>query len=105
MTNRGAIFAQAARGPVLLITLGTLFALQQSGILPFSRSWPLLIIAIGVMKLIERMLGGPVTYTSDAGGSAAGYPSQGYTPGGQPYPAASQSYPQAGNRPPEGQLR
>jgi Domain of unknown function (DUF5668) len=63
MNNRAALFAQAARGPVLLITIGVLFALQQAGILPFSRSWPLLIIVIGVMKLLERLLGGPPPYS------------------------------------------
>ncbi len=60
MNSRGALFAQAARGPILLITIGILFALQQAGVLSFSRSWPLLIIAVGVMKLIERVLAGPV---------------------------------------------
>lgn len=99
------MFAQAARGPVLLIVLGTLFALQQGGVLPFSRSWPLLIIAIGVMKLIERMLSGPVTSASPVGGPAAAYPSQAYAPTGPHYPSAPQSYPQAGTQPPEGQSR
>ncbi len=104
MNSRGAIFAQAARGPVLLIMLGTLFALQQSGNLPFSRSWPLLIIAIGVMKLIERMLSGPVPYTAPpVGGPTAAYPSQAYAPAGQHYPSASQPYPPAGSQPPQGQ--
>lgn len=99
------MFAQAARGPVLLIVLGTLFALQQSGHLPFSRSWPLLIIAIGVMKLIERMLSGAVVYSPSGTGPAAAYPSQAYAPTGQHYPSAPQSYPQAGTQPPEGQPR
>ncbi len=102
MTNRGAMLAQAARGPVLLITIGLLFALQQGAILPFSRSWPLLIIAIGVMKLIERMLSGPVTHTPPAGAPGAGYP-PGYRPMGQPFAPGTQTYPQAGDRPPEGQ--
>lgn len=56
MNNRAALMAQAARGPVLLITLGILFALHQDGVLSFARTWPLIIIVIGIMKLIERML-------------------------------------------------
>ena len=52
---------QAIRGPVLLITLGVLFELQQSGGLPFWKTWPFLLIAIGVMKLIEWAAGGPMT--------------------------------------------
>ncbi len=55
MISRGALFAQAIRGPILLITVGVLFAMQQSNVLPFSHTWPLLIIVIGVLKLIERM--------------------------------------------------
>ncbi len=56
MNNKAALFVQAIRGPVLLITIGILFAVQQSSTLPFSRTWPLIIIVIGVMKLIERMV-------------------------------------------------
>ncbi len=55
MISRGALFAQAIRGPILLITVGVLFAMQQSQVLPFSHTWPLLIIVIGILKLIERM--------------------------------------------------
>ncbi len=55
MNNRAAQIAQASRGPILLITIGVLFAIHQAGVLPFSGTWPLIIIVIGVMKLIERM--------------------------------------------------
>jgi Domain of unknown function (DUF5668) len=54
VNNRRALFVQAIRGPILLITLGVLFAIQQAGILAFSRTWPLILIVIGVTKLIER---------------------------------------------------
>ena len=54
MNNRKALLVQAIRGPILLITLGILFAVHQAGGLPIYRSWPLLIIVVGVMKLIER---------------------------------------------------
>lgn len=55
MNSRGALFAQAIRGPILLITIGVLFAMHQAGVLHFSRTWPLIIIVIGVLKLIERL--------------------------------------------------
>lgn len=54
MNNRAALYAQAIRGPVVLIVIGVLCAVHQAGMLPFSRTWPLLIIVLGVMKLIER---------------------------------------------------
>lgn len=58
--NRAALFVQAVRGPILLITIGTLFAVHQAGILSFSRTWPLIIIMLGIMKLVERMVGRPI---------------------------------------------
>ncbi len=80
------MFAQAARGPVLLIVLGTLFALQQAGTLAISRSWPLLIIVIGVMKLIERLAGGVqrVYPAAPAGPPYATYTRPGAPPAGGP---------------------
>lgn len=54
--NHAVLFARAARGPVLVIVIGVLFAVQQAGIVPFSRTWPLLLIVIGLMKLAERLL-------------------------------------------------
>lgn len=54
MNNKAALYAQAVRGPIVLIVIGILFAVHQAGVLPFSRTWPLLIIVLGVMKLIER---------------------------------------------------
>jgi hypothetical protein len=47
---------QAIRGPILLITLGVLFAIHQAGVLSFARTWPLILIVIGLMKLAERMV-------------------------------------------------
>jgi hypothetical protein len=61
VNSRAALYAQAIRGPILLIAIGVLFAMQQGGVLPFSRTWPLLIIIIGVVKLIERMFIRPAT--------------------------------------------
>jgi len=44
----------ALRGPLLLITLGVLFAVDYQGAYGFHRTWPVLIIVFGVMKLLER---------------------------------------------------
>ena len=57
MINRRALFYQAIRGPILLITIGVLFAIQQDGHVSFGRTWPVLIIVIGMMKLLERSAG------------------------------------------------
>jgi hypothetical protein len=45
--------ARALRGPILLITLGVLAALDHFGRFDFGQTWPVLIIVYGVMKLIE----------------------------------------------------
>jgi hypothetical protein len=55
-----ALFVQAIRGPILLITVGALFALHQANIIEISRSWPLILIVVGVMKLMERLFLPPV---------------------------------------------
>lgn len=59
MNTRLALFLQAVRGPILLITLGVLFAIHQAGVLSFAQTWPLIIIVIGLMKLLERMASRP----------------------------------------------
>lgn len=54
MNGNSGTLAQAIRGPILLITLGSLAALDIFLNVDFSRTWPVLIIVFGVMKLIER---------------------------------------------------
>ena len=51
---------RAARGPVVLITLGILFAMDQMQGTGFRRTWPVLFIVFGVMKLVERLLAPPL---------------------------------------------
>ncbi len=41
----------AIQGPVLMITVGSLFALDQNGILNFRQSWPIILIVVGVLQL------------------------------------------------------
>jgi hypothetical protein len=55
-----ANLVQAVRGPILLITVGALIALDYAGSWSFSRTWPLIIIVIGVMKLAERLVAPPL---------------------------------------------
>jgi hypothetical protein len=83
MNNRAALFAQAIRGPILLITVGVLFAIQQAGILPFSRTWPLVIIVVGIVKLVERINVQPQRpIAPNSGPRPGGGPGGGFGPGG-----------------------
>jgi hypothetical protein len=47
-------FLSAIRGPILMITLGVLLAVDQMGTLSFGRTWPVLLILFGLFKLAER---------------------------------------------------
>jgi hypothetical protein len=85
--TRGALYAQAIRGPLVLITVGALFAIHQAGVISFARTWPLIIIVIGLAKLVERLLMQP------------GYPAGPYPPGAAYQPGAP--YSQGANYPPQ----
>jgi hypothetical protein len=60
------------RGPVMLIAIGVLFALGQFTPYGFHLTWPVLLILLGVLKLLERAPGG--------GGQAGSTPQTGVTP-------------------------
>jgi hypothetical protein len=40
--------------PAVLITLGLLFLLQETGVKRFDQTWPLLLIVIGVVQIVKR---------------------------------------------------
>jgi hypothetical protein len=41
-------------GPVVLITIGVLFLLQQMHVASFNRLWPVILLVIGVVKLLQE---------------------------------------------------
>jgi len=51
MTVDNRLLYNAIQGPVLMITVGTLFALDQYGVLQFRESWPVILIVVGVLQL------------------------------------------------------
>ena len=53
--NRAAAFLRAIRGPLMLITLGSLLALARFQDISFGKSWPVLLIMLGLLKLAERV--------------------------------------------------
>ncbi len=60
MNNTNAsILISAIRGPILLITLGTLVAMDYFAGYRFSRTWPILIIVLGILKLVEKLAAPP----------------------------------------------
>ena len=41
----------AVRGPIIMITIGSLFLLQKFHILQFEQSWPIILIVVGALAL------------------------------------------------------
>ncbi|HTS61176.1 MAG TPA: DUF5668 domain-containing protein [Candidatus Acidoferrales bacterium] len=69
----------AIRGPVTLITLGVLFALNNFTPFGFDKTWPVLLIVFGLLSLMRRGLE-PVT-------PPASVPPSGFPPPNFPPPA------------------
>ena len=46
---------RAVRGPILLIVLGILFVGEYWGQWPFYKTWPVLLIVYGLLKLLEHL--------------------------------------------------
>ncbi|MBI1898684.1 MAG: hypothetical protein HYS04_19445 [Acidobacteria bacterium] len=73
MSVSAAAFIRLIRGPIVLIALGTLFAIDHEGGPTFDRTWPTLIILIGLFKLLEfamaRNQPAPPGYVPPGGGS------------------------------------
>ena len=80
MNATSSEFIQAARGPVMLMTLGILISVHQFGMLSFGTSWPVLVIVFGVLKLLERMARPPAPAPAPAA-YAPPYPPYSAMPG------------------------
>jgi len=63
---------QAVRGPIMLITLGGLVEMDYAGVFAFWRTWPILIIVFGLLKLMERATARPGQYPPYSGPPAGG---------------------------------
>lgn len=53
--NSGYQLIRALRGPILLMALGGLMVLHRFDDFSLTKTWPVLLILLGVMKLGERM--------------------------------------------------
>ncbi len=55
MNTGTAALLGALRGPVMLMTLGGLLTAHRFSEVTFSKTWPVLLIVFGLMKLFHRM--------------------------------------------------
>ena len=52
MNDHSAYLMRAITGPIILITIGVLFAFDRFTDFRFSQTWPALLIVIGLLKLM-----------------------------------------------------
>jgi hypothetical protein len=67
--NRGNLMS-AIRGPIMLITVGALFAVDHFGPYGIGRTWPVILIVLGLLKLAERATTGSAPAPDPTKGSA-----------------------------------
>jgi hypothetical protein len=89
MNGNDRSLIRAIRGPITLITVGVLFALNNFTPYGFGQTWPVLLIVVGLLSLLRR---GTEQAAPPEGGP--GFPPYGYPPpaGGyrqSPYPAST----------------
>jgi len=81
MSGNSYATIRAIRGPITLITIGVLFALNNFTEYGFDRTWPVILIVFGLLSLLRR--GTQPTGAPPAGGPGActpppyGYPAPG----------------------------
>ena len=55
--NSNPTLLRAIRGPIMMITIGVLFALDHMTEFTFGRTWPAILIVLGVLSLGDRFTG------------------------------------------------
>jgi LiaI-LiaF-like transmembrane region len=51
MMDDSAALIRAIRGPVIMITVGVLFSLDEFNVASFSKTWPAILIVVGILNL------------------------------------------------------
>ncbi len=77
MNGSDVSLARAIRGPVTLITVGVLFALNNFTQYRFSQTWPVILIVFGLLSLLSR---GTQTAAPSGGPGSPGPPTYGFPP-------------------------
>jgi len=104
MRGNDTSLLRAIRGPITLITVGVLFALNNFTPYRFHQTWPVLLIVFGLLSLVRRGVEPVVEPPARAYVPPAAQPYQPTPPPYQPPPAAPGSYRQSAyNEPPAGE--
>jgi hypothetical protein len=81
--NSSYTVIRAIRGPITLITLGALFALQNFTRFGFDQTWPVLLIVFGLLSLMQRSAAPP---SPPRNFPPTGFAGSGFPPGGSAQP-------------------
>ncbi len=54
--NSNSLLLRALRGPLTLILVGSLFAIDHAHVISFTKTWPIIIIFLGLIRLAERAI-------------------------------------------------
>ncbi|MBZ5583568.1 MAG: DUF5668 domain-containing protein [Acidobacteriia bacterium] len=105
MNGSSRSFVSAIRGPIMLITVGGLFALNNFTPYGFNSTWPVLLIVFGLLTLLAR----GTAPAAPAGGPQPPYPAS-YAPPFEPagpggYRQSSYNQPPAGPQTPAGTVK
>ena len=92
MNDRSQLLINAIRGPVTMITVGVLFAIDKFSSYHFGETWPVLLIVIGAMQLLGGRRRRPDFYPPPAA-SAPPYAPPAYAAPPAQAPAAPQATP------------
>jgi hypothetical protein len=71
MNDQSHYLLQSIKGPVIMITIGVLFAADRFTDYHFHQTWPVLLIVIGVMQLLAGRRRRPDYYPPPSAGSGA----------------------------------
>lgn len=55
--NADGSLARAVRGPIIVITVGVLFALNNFTPYGFNQTWPVLLIVVGLLSFLGKGMG------------------------------------------------
>jgi hypothetical protein len=70
--DKQIMITNAIRGPIILITIGTLFLLDRMTPLSFGQTWPIILIVVGALTLAGRGSRGPRDGYTGPGGPGIG---------------------------------
>ena len=85
MNGNGRSIVRAIRGPITLITVGVLFALNNFTPYGFDKTWPVLLIVFGLLSLLRRGIepeppvAAPPPYVFPPPAPSGGYAGSSYT--------------------------